>query len=189
MQNLIWCLQNLVSPFFSSASFSSSSLPNPLQDFCQRFRERAVRKINTTKLNIKKKSILIWKSNSSSNVNKRLGKEGGNSENFLQVLSNLFYTQTPAQPGISTQHCQIVTLYNSQCSSPGYYLAHTSNNQIQQLGGTQESAGTGESNLLGNSVTTSGPIYFPFTLNHQGHLNFRRIQTKTFCFQGVLFLT
>lgn len=91
MQNLIWCLQNLVSPFSSSASFSSSSLPNPLQDFCQRFRERAVRKINTTKLKIKKKkSILIWKSNSSSNVNKRLGKEEGNWENWWKTSCKCF---------------------------------------------------------------------------------------------------
>jgi len=58
MQSLIWCLQNLVSPFFSSASSSSSSLPNPLQDFCQRFREHAMRKIDTTELKIKKKKKL-----------------------------------------------------------------------------------------------------------------------------------
>lgn len=94
MQNLIWCLQNLVSPFFSSASFSSSSLPNPLQDFCQRFKECAMRKINTTeskifkKLNMENPAIWYEKSNISLNVKKRQRKErkeGGNWEHWWKT--------------------------------------------------------------------------------------------------------
>lgn len=105
MQNLIWCLQNLASPFFSSVSFSSSSLPNPLQDFCQKFRECEVRKINTTKLKMHKDSI--WKNQQCYKKNltvvwicsKGRGKEVGGTKNaftksFLRAPPHLFDTQT-----------------------------------------------------------------------------------------------
>lgn len=76
-------------------------------------------------------------------------------KNFWQVLSHLFYTLTPAQPGILTYSCLIVTLHRNQCSSPIHYPAQTQDYQIQQFGGAQESTGAQESNLLGNSVTIS----------------------------------
>lgn len=135
MQNLIWCLQNLASPFFSSVSFSSSSLPNPLQDFCQKFRECAVRKINTTKLKIHKDSI--WKNQQCYKKNLTVvwicsqgrGKEVGGTENaftksFLRAPPHLFDTQSPAQAGTLTQQCEIVIHGKSLSSNMKWPCPH-----------------------------------------------------------------
>lgn len=105
-------------------------------------------------------------------------------KNFLQMLSNLFYTLTPAQTGILTYSCQIVTLHRSQCSSPVYYPAQTQNDQIQQFGGTQESVGTEESNLLGNSVTIGSPILFPLHAQPSGTSEFDKNPDENILFSG-----